>query len=127
MRRALRRFAWWRASWLAAVLAVVVISLLSPPPLPAPPGSDKLLHVLAYFGLMAFAVQLYTGARTLAAIAITLAALGLGLEFAQGVLTADRQMELADAVANAFGVLLGLALAATPAARALERLEGWLE
>ncbi|HBK56849.1 MAG TPA: hypothetical protein DDZ76_11305 [Xanthomonadales bacterium] len=122
MRRPLHHFGFWRGLWWVAVLAVVVVSLVPPPPLPSAPGGDKLGHFLAYFVLMAAAVQLH-GGRVLVAIAVALAALGLGLEFAQGALTSTRQFDLRDALANTLGVLAGLALAITPAAHSLVRLE----
>ncbi|MBB5014703.1 VanZ family protein [Rehaibacterium terrae] len=124
--RALRRPRLWLALWLAMVATVIVVSLAPPPPVPqAIPGSDKLGHVLAYFLLMAGAVQLFASRAALLAIAVWLAALGLGLEFAQGALTASRRFELLDALANTAGVLAGLALAHTPAARWLQRFDGW--
>lgn len=121
--RALRHRRLWLGLWLAAVLVVAAVSLLPPPPLPAAPGADKLGHFLAYFGLMAFAVQMFAGRAALGSIALALAALGLGLEFAQGALTTTRMFDLRDALANAAGVAAGLALAATSAASWLLRWE----
>lgn len=124
--RPLRRARLWLALWLAMIATVIVVSLAPPPPMPrAIPASDKLGHVLAYFALMAGAVQLFSARTALLAIAALLAALGLGLEYAQGALTASRRFELLDALANGVGILAGLALARTPAARWLQRLDGW--
>jgi hypothetical protein len=81
VRRPLRWPRVWLSLWLLAVLAVIAVSLLPPPPLPSAPGSDKLGHFLAYFGLMACAVQVFAG-RVLIVIALLLVALGLALEFA---------------------------------------------
>lgn len=121
--RPLRHRRRWVALWLGVVAAMIAVSLLPPPPLPAAPGADKLGHFLAYFGLMVFAVQVFAGRAALGSIALALAALGLGLEFAQGALTATRMFDLRDAAANALGVAAGLALAATSAASWLLRWE----
>lgn len=124
--RALRRPRLWLALWLAMIATVIVVSLAPPPPMPrAIPASDKLGHVLAYFALMTGAVQLFATRAALLAIAALLAALGLGLEYAQGALTASRRFELLDAAANTAGVLAGLVLARTPAARWLQRFDAW--
>jgi VanZ family protein len=122
VRRPLRWPRVWLSLWLLAVLAVIAVSLLPPPPLPSAPGSDKLGHFLAYFGLMACAVQVFAG-RVLIVIALLLVALGLALEFAQGALTSTRMFEVRDALANTVGVLAGLIVARTPAAGWLLRLE----
>ncbi len=122
MRRPLRWFGLWQGLWWLAVIVVIVVSLLPPPPVPSMPGSDKLGHLLVYFTLMAGAVQLHRG-RALWLSAAALVGLGLGLEFAQDMLTTSRQFEWRDALANTLGVLAGLALAATSAAQWLGRLE----
>lgn len=113
----------WLALWMVAIAGVIVISLIPPPPLPSAPGSDKLGHFLAYFALMALAVQLFASRAALIVIALLLAALGLGLEFAQGALTATRMFDLYDALANTLGVVAGLIVAVTPATTWLQRLE----
>ncbi|HEY0502114.1 MAG TPA: VanZ family protein [Lysobacter sp.] len=124
VRPLLREFrypALWLAIWLAMVGAVVATSLLPADDLPAPlfDGVDKVEHFLAYLGLSAWAVMLFATRRAQALAAVGLIALGIGLEFAQGGLTASRQADSADALANALGVLAGLMLAPTPVARAL--------
>lgn len=121
--RPLRWPALWLALWLLAIGIVVAGSLL-PPPQDLPPvrGGDKLVHLAAYGLLMAAAVQLFGRLRILWTVAGLLALLGLGLEFAQGALTATRQFDPWDALANAGGVLLGGLLAFTPAASWLQRL-----
>lgn len=114
----------WTALWVLALVVVAVGSLLPPSALPeAPRVSDKLVHVLMYFVLMAAAVQLFASWRWLLVVAIALAGYGLLLELAQGTLTTTRTFEWADALANTLGVLLGLVLAATPLARSLQWIE----
>jgi VanZ family protein len=104
----------WSGLWLLAVSGVIVLSLIPPPPLPPlPSGSDKVEHLFGYFLLAAGAVQLFAARTTLLAVGAGLIALGVGLEFAQGALTATRMQDPLDALANTAGVLLGLATMAT--------------
>lgn len=120
--RPLRYPRFWLALWLLAIMVVIAVSLLPVLPLtPKVDGGDKLMHLLGYALLMASAVQIFQRAGLLLSVAFGLAALGLLLEFAQGGLISTRQFEWADAAANALGVLLGGALAFTPAARLLQR------
>jgi len=65
-------------------------------------------------------------AAKLAAAALAaagLVALGIAIELAQSAFTASRQADPADALVNALGVLAGLAVAATPLAQLLKRLD----
>ena len=114
----------WLALWWLAVAAVVVVELVPALLLPQlPPGGDKVEH-LAGYGLLAFAaVQLFER-RALWRVGLGLAALGMGLEIAQGTLTTTRSFDLADELANTAGVLLGLAAAFTPLRDLLPRLVG---
>lgn len=103
----------------------ILLSLIAPPALPeTPPMSDKLGHLLAYGVLAAWAVQLFSTRRALLLSLMALITLGIVLEFAQGALTATRLADPRDALANTIGVLLGSALAWTPARNALLLLEG---
>ena len=124
--RALRRPRLWLSVWLGMVLAVIVLSLVPPPAvaMELPKNSDKVEHLLAYAALGFAGLQVFSGRAALAALGLGLIALGVGLEVAQGVLVpAIRQMDWQDAVANACGVLLGLAPARTRAATWLQRWE----
>jgi glycopeptide antibiotics resistance protein len=83
--------------------------------MPAPPTldfeqSDKLGHFLAYGGLMFWFCQLYPRIRTRAYYAAGFIALGIGMEFLQGM-TDYRTFEVFDMVANTVGVSLGWAAA----------------
>lgn len=118
-----RRPRLWLGLWAAAVLVVVVLSLTPPPPMALPQHGDKVEHLLAYAALMAGAVQLLAGRGRLLACALALAALGVGLELAQGAFTANRMADPADALANAGGVALGLASAWLPWRDALLRFD----
>lgn len=123
--RDFRRPALWVGLWLVLVGAVVATSLTSASHLPPAPfdGVDKIEHFLAYLVLGAYAVMLFARRRPQAIAAVGLILLGIGLEFAQGALTASRQADSADALANALGVLAGLMLAPTPVAHWLLRLD----
>ena len=112
--KAFRRPRLWLGLWLLAVSAVVVLSLIPPPPLPPlPSGSDKVEHLFGYFLLAAGAVQLFAARGALLIVGAGLIALGVGLEFAQGALTVTRVQDPMDALANTAGVLLGLSTMAT--------------
>jgi hypothetical protein len=110
--RAFRRPGAWVALWLLGWALCIGLSLMHPPQLGIDvPDGDKLGHFLAYGLLAAWAVWLFPGTRAQAVSALGLVALGVALEFAQGAWTVDRIMDWNDAVADAFGVLAGLALA----------------
>lgn len=120
----LRHPHFWLAVWAVAVLSVIVVCLIPPPPLALPEGSDKVEHFLAYFLLAGSGVQLFARGRALLWVGVGLVLLGIGIEIAQGALTATRMADPADAVANTVGVLVGLATALTPWRDLLIRLKG---
>nr|WP_298124530.1 VanZ family protein [uncultured Pseudoxanthomonas sp.] len=120
-----RRPRLWLALWSVAVTTVIVLSLVNLSGLPpVPAGGDKVEHFLAYALLSASAVQLFAKRRACLLIALLLVALGIGLEFAQGMLTSTRMADPRDAVANTLGVLAGLATMITPLRDLLLRLRG---
>ena len=80
--------------------------------------SDKLMHVLGYFALMSWFMQIYHGRRAVFFLALVFIVLGIALEFLQG-LGGVRYFEVADMFANTLGVLLGWALSYTSVARIL--------
>jgi len=112
----LRRPWLWLGLWWLAVLVVIVVSLIPPPPLPMymPKHGDKIEHLLAYAVLAAAAVQVWRPGRPLLLAGLGLVLMGVALEFAQGALTATRQADPFDALANTVGVLLGLLTVLTP-------------
>ncbi len=65
---------------------------------------DKFFHFIAYAGLMGWFAQLYWSISTRVLLAGGLVAMGIGLEFLQA-LTPERQLEVADMLANSTGVL----------------------
>lgn len=124
MLKPLRRSRWWLLLWWLAILAVIVVCLMPPPALPSlPDNSDKIEHFLAYFLLAFGAVQLFSGFRSLLIAASGLVALGIGIEFAQGMLTTTRSADIYDALADTLGVLLGMATVLTPWRDLLLRIE----
>ncbi|KAF1697138.1 VanZ family protein [Pseudoxanthomonas koreensis] len=104
----------WAGLWWLAVALVVVLSLVPPPPMELPRHGDKVEHLLAYALLAAAAVQVWRPGRPLLLAGLGLVLMGVLLEFAQGALTATRQADPADALANTLGVLLGLLTVLTP-------------
>lgn len=97
--------------WLYAA-AIVFLSLTPRPPDPGFEYGDKLGHLLAYALLMFWFCWLYRTRQSRIAYGIGWVALGVGLEFAQGM-TATRSFEFADMAANSLGVLLGWGISAT--------------
>jgi VanZ family protein len=103
-----------RILWLAAVIAVVVGSLLPGSSYPMQAlgelhVSDKILHFAAYT-VLAFLPALHERRPALTAALLGAVCLGVLLEFLQR-LSPGRNFELADMAADAGGVLCGLVLA----------------
>ena len=106
------------------VAAIVVLSLI-PVEVDLSEGRDKLAHFAAY-GSLSFWFGMIFGRRGVQlGIAVALAAVGVALEFLQG-LTDYRSFEIADMVANAMGAGLGWCLAQTPLRSALTLAERWI-
>ena len=100
----------WRIVGFALIVLVIWLSLTpSPIEIPVEQG-DKLGHLTAYGTLMFWFAQLDVGRRTRLLYALGFVALGVGLEFVQGM-TDYRMFEAADMVADTSGVLLGWLIA----------------
>ena len=102
-----------RYSWLwlgiGVILVVFVIAgSLAPGVSIIGAGGDKLMHLVAYLTLAVWFGGIYRPARY-PFLGAGLLALGAAMEVAQGMLP-YRSMEFADALANAAGVLAGIAL-----------------
>lgn len=102
-----------RSMWFAAILAVMVGSLLPSDSLAMQtidrlPLSDKIEHAGIY-ALIAFLPSIRERRGVVVASAAGAVALGIGLEIAQ-LLTGWRDFEVADMVADTVGVCIGLAL-----------------
>ncbi len=114
----------WLGLWLIGWVLCVVLSLIHPVPLGVEvPDGDKIEHFLAYGTLSAWAMNLYTSRPSRLLAALSLVALGIAMELAQGAFTTDRMMDWHDALANALGVAAGQALVATPARDWLQRID----
>jgi VanZ family protein len=95
----------WRLLAWCALLTVVAGSLHPAPPLPEFQWSDKLFHIVAYFGLMVLFGEAYPNRLRTAALGLIM--LGMLLELLQG-LSGTRFAEWSDAVANTLGVGVGV-------------------
>jgi VanZ family protein len=100
----------WRAIGGALILLVVYQSLNHDPIEVTVVEGNMGGHFIAYGTLMLWFSQLHATARARVACALGFAAMGLGLEFAQGM-TDYRTFDLFDAAANSCGVALGWLLA----------------
>jgi VanZ family protein len=89
--------------------AVVWLSLTPAPPQVDFAQGDKVGHFLSYGMLMLWFAQLYRR-RSRLLYAAGFVAMGIGLEFCQGLL-GYRTYEVFDVYANSLGVLFGWALA----------------
>jgi VanZ family protein len=101
-----------RVLWFAAVLVVIVGSLLPSTSLPMRAlgslhVSDKIEHFGAY-AVLAFLPALHERKGFVIAAALGAVALGVALEFGQ-LFSGWRNFEIADMVADAIGVCFGLA------------------
>lgn len=115
--RPLRYFGLWRALGFILIAGILLLSLI---PIQADLGEnkDKIGHFLAYGSLMFWFGVLYPSARRQLVTAIAFCAMGIGVEFLQGM-TSYRSFEVADMVANSVGVAIGWCVAFTPLKHAL--------
>ena len=104
MRKMLVAAGW---GWAAAI---VWLSLAPVQPILEVDHGDKAGHLAAYGLLMFWFAQLYIARASRMAHAAVFVAMGVGLEFLQGVL-GYRTYDVADMAANAIGVALGWAAA----------------
>jgi VanZ family protein len=115
----------WIILGIGFVLLVIYLSLTpDPPELGAPEGS-KIGHVLAYCWLMIWFAQIHRATGRRLSLAATFCALGIVLEYLQGM-TDYRGFEYSDILINSAGVALGFALARTPLQNGLRSLEAML-
>jgi VanZ family protein len=112
---------WLLLGW-GMVFSVIVLSLIPMEDVDLGEGRDKVAHLVAYGSLTFWFGMLFAGRARQLGIAIALAAMGVAIEFLQG-LTDYRTFEVADMVANAIGAALGWGLAQTPLGNALDWAE----
>lgn len=120
--RCLKFFHTWLAVGYGLILMVVYLSLTPAPPSIPIENGDKLGHSMAYAMLMVWFAWLYPSLRIRWSCAVGFVALGIGLEFVQG-LTDYRTLELADMAADTMGVALGWIAALPPASNLLLFME----
>lgn len=119
----------YKTLWVGiGILMLVTVAVASVISLPAPVKSvmlhDKVLHTVAYAGLMGWFAQIYRHDLTRLLLAVALMMMGVVIEFIQGTVP-QRQFDVLDMVANTSGVLLAWALAYTWVGNVLEKVEGW--
>jgi VanZ family protein len=109
------RFKWlWLLIGYGSIVLVVYLSLTSDP-IELDAGflhQDKLMHMLAYFLLAFWFVQIYHVRQHVIFWLAFFLCLGLLMEYLQGLGTA-RYSEAGDMVANTLGVLIALVLSKT--------------
>lgn len=107
LRRAFLFLGWF---W---IVAVFYLSLTPSPPQPVSfEFADKVEHAAAYAFLMLWFCQIYQLPQWRMVVAALLVAMGVGIEFLQGM-TGYRFFEYDDMLANGTGVFLGWATAHT--------------
>jgi len=96
-------FAVWCLGW-----AVVSAALLAPIDVPAPSGSDVVVHGMLFAAMALVAVTFCPRPGRLVLAALFTLGAGIALEFAQG-LVPYRHFDVLDAIANTTGSALGFA------------------
>ena len=104
------------------VAGAVLASLLPSHHLPVTGVSDKLEHAAAYMVLALWFAGVYPRSRYVL-IALGLFAMGVAIEWAQGVMNLCRQSDFRDVVANSTGIAVGLTLALAGLGEWGQRLE----
>ena len=99
----------WYLIGVILTLIVIVGCLVPARDVPRMPIGDKLQHLVAYSGLALWFGGLVPPRRYLQ-LALTLLALGGGIEMAQGLMGLGREADWRDFYADALGAALGLAL-----------------
>jgi hypothetical protein len=117
----LRFHPFWLSCGYGFVLLVIVLSLMPPPPAVVP-DSANFGHIIAYFWLMIWFAQVYRRPVPRILLAVAFGALGVTLEFVQGM-TGYRHFDYLDMVRNFVGIAFGLVLARTPLQDVLLRVE----
>jgi VanZ family protein len=108
----------YRRYWLLVgytILAVIIYLSITSTPVEIDIGfplQDKLFHMLAYFVLMFWFVQIYHARKQLVGHALAFIAVGIAMEFIQSFDPA-RYAEYEDMIANTLGIVLAVMLAKT--------------
>ena len=102
-----RQFSIWPLAFFACALAVLVLALMPAPPPMANTGWDKSNHMLAFASLGALGLLAFP--QRLTAVVLCVLSYGALIEVLQSF-TPNRSAEWLDLLADAAGILLGLAI-----------------
>lgn len=116
--------AWLVLGW-TLVAAAIVLSLVPGGSLPTVTGSDKVEHVAAYAMMALWFAGIYPRSRYLF-IAVGLCALGITLEWVQGIMHFGRMRDFHDVLANTGGIIAGLLAAWLGLGGWAQRVEAWV-
>jgi VanZ family protein len=114
---------WLVIGWMLIAFAVLV-NLVPGNELPNTGMNDKFEHTIAYGLLTLWFAGIYPRSRYVV-IAVALFIMGVGIEFAQGVMHLGRQADVRDVVANTSGIAIGLTLALIGLGGWAEWIDGW--
>jgi glycopeptide antibiotics resistance protein len=107
------RFKWiWLSLGVLLICGILTLSLIDLAPIEARLLQDKIMHMLAYACLMGWFAQIYRHLMARVFLVIALVAMGIGVEYLQGIFT-HRQFDVMDMAANTSGVLLAWLLSYT--------------
>jgi VanZ family protein len=125
--RPLRFASVWVLLGVLLVLATTVVCLLPNVrgPLPSVNGMDKVDHAIAYLVLTAWFTALLQR-RAWLGVVLGLLLFGAGIEVAQELMHLGREGSLADLLADAVGIGLGMAVTLSSRESWFVRIEQWL-
>ena len=109
----------WLSLGYALLVAVAVLSLVPGPDIG---GSDKLIHFTTYAILSGWFSLIVRYSRSLWLVLTGLILFGLLMEYLQG-LTSYRLQDMNDAIANSFGVMVGISCRFSPLRGILTRVD----
>lgn len=112
------RRTWLLVGW-ALVLLAIYGSLTGNPVVTHSSVNDKVMHAGTYATLSLWFAGIYPRSRYLL-IALGLFALGISMEFLQGIMHEGRMKDIHDVMANTLGIGIGLGIA-------LSWLGGWAQ
>lgn len=113
----------WYALGIGLLVLIAILSLM--PVADAPETNDKLVHVIMYAVPSAWFSLIVSKRSSLAWVFVSLVGYGFLMEFFQG-LTDYRSQDMLDAVANGFGVLIGLSFHFSAFRRWLVKIDNYL-
>ena len=115
---------WLTIGWALVALAVLT-SLLPSRQMPETHVNDKFEHFTAYAVMSLWFAGIYPRSRY-TAIGLSLFAMGVGIEVAQGIMKMGRHAEFGDVVANSSGIAFALTAAWVGLGGWAQRVEAWI-